>query len=324
MTDTATAAPGAGTSGADAGASAAQGQEQQAAKTTTTESAASGGTVLGGSGTADRKGGAGADAGAASGDWTASLPEDMRALVKAKGWKGMDDVLGSYANLERVLGGEKLVVPGKDAKPEDWEPVYDKLGRPKDPKDYKIERPKELPQDFPYNANIVESFRPVAHKLGLTNAQAQGLHDWVVAQNIQQHVEGTQERAKANEQNLAALKKEWGKDFDQKSALAARAVRAFGSDALSAWFDKTGLGDDANFIRLFSNIGSAMGESRIVTGQGGGKLLGGPAQAQAEIDRLTADKAFMADLTGDNGSVAKKMAQEKWDRLNSAAAGDGE
>lgn len=259
-----------------------------------------------------------------AGDWSASLPEDLRGLVKTKGWKGIDEALGSYANLERLVGGEKVVVPGADAKPEDWDAFFTKAGRPAKAEDYKIDRPKELPSGFPYNDQLAEAFKPVAHKLGLLPAQVQGLHQFLVEQNVGMFQAASEARTKAGEQGLAQLKQEWGKDFDQKGALAARAVKEFGGPDLAKWMDETGLGDNPNFIKLFANVGAALGESGLVGGGGGGGggATTSPAQAVAEIERLMADKSFQRDLTGDSGPAAKKAAQERWDRLNTTAAGE--
>src|SRR5262245_20618508 len=58
-------------------------------------------------------------------------------------------------------------------------PLFDRLGRPKDAKGYTFEDP----QDFEFSDSdreYRESFRPVAHRLGLTARQVRGLADWQV------------------------------------------------------------------------------------------------------------------------------------------------
>src|SRR5688500_19928828 len=81
---------------------------------------------------------AGADNGSSgAADWLAGLEADNRSLVEAKCWKGPQDAIKSYRELETRLG-QTLPVPGKDATPEEWTKHYDKLGRPPTTTDYAL------------------------------------------------------------------------------------------------------------------------------------------------------------------------------------------
>ena len=66
-------------------------------------------------------------------DWSASVSEDARKVVTAKGWKTPDDAVKSYAALESEFGkvqASALKVPGPDAKPEDVDALHMAIGRP--------------------------------------------------------------------------------------------------------------------------------------------------------------------------------------------------
>lgn len=292
----------------------------------TTTASTGGGTMLGGgqqSGTTTTATtSTGTDA--APPEWAKALPPEMQALVKSKGWTDPGDVLSGYANLEKLLGGSKVAVPGKDAKPEDWERFWDAAGRPKDANGYQIERPKDLPMGYVYNDAMVNEFKDIAHKAGYTPAQVQVGHDFLVAKGLEMFNAQAAQVAREREAGMAMLRKDWGPGFDQKASLALSAVEQFGGEPLKQWFNQTGLGDDAQFIRLFHAIGSALGESKFVAGDGSSAPPTGKAGAKAEIERLSADKNFFADLSGSNGPAAKKLAQEKWDGLNARAAGEEE
>ena len=56
-------------------------------------------------------------------DWQAGLEDDLAGLVQQKGWHSAKDVLASYRNLEKMLGGDRLALPRKDAGVEAWGPV---------------------------------------------------------------------------------------------------------------------------------------------------------------------------------------------------------
>ena len=46
-----------------------------------------------------------------------SISEDYKSLVETKGFKGVDDVLKSYQNLERMVGNS-IRLPNEDSSPE--------------------------------------------------------------------------------------------------------------------------------------------------------------------------------------------------------------
>ena len=53
----------------------------------------------------------------ASPSWTEGLAEDAQGYVENKGWKGADQMLDSYRNLEKAMGapGESVLTLPKDA-----------------------------------------------------------------------------------------------------------------------------------------------------------------------------------------------------------------
>uniref|UniRef100_UPI0019553C3F hypothetical protein n=1 Tax=Methylobacterium sp. B34 TaxID=95563 RepID=UPI0019553C3F len=126
-------------------------------------------------------GGAGGAPASSSGfDWTGALGDQAQTfqpLLQAKGWKSPVDALTAYQNLETHVG-RAIVPPGADAKPEDWAPVYDKLGRPQAPDGYTgVARPADLPADFLPDDDL-SGFRQAAHTAGLSDRQAQALFGW--------------------------------------------------------------------------------------------------------------------------------------------------
>lgn len=172
-------------------------------------------------------------------DWTTALSEDTRATVAAKGWKSPEDPIKSYNELFRAFSDTKaksLVPPGDDAKPEDWDAFYAKLGRPEKPDGYDFKLPEGLPETFPYDAKDAAEFKNWAHEEGLTPKQAQRLHDKFVSRQagtLQAHSEAS---AKAIEEAHGTLVKEWGDPSSDKykrnQELANRAIRQQGGSEL--------------------------------------------------------------------------------------------
>lgn len=246
--------------------------------------------------------------------WSAAFDEDAKAYVSNKGWKEPTDLLNSYRNLERFAGGAKdlLELPGPDADPAALEAFYNRLGRPEDPEKYGL----EVPQGG--DPELVNWFKSVAHKNGLTTKQAQTLFtEWNgMAGSLQEKLQAQQQQESA--QAINSLKSEWGQQFDSMIGMGKRAVAALGYDAgrLSAIEDKLGT---AEMLKLFATIGSKMGEDQFVEGGRDSSGFGvTPESARQQIGELKMDKEFMGQyLSGNRDAVAKMR------RLMEAAHGAG-
>lgn len=227
-------------------------------------------------------------------DWKGALGDShatYEPLIAGKGWKTPGDALAAYTNVEKMIGGEKIALPGKDAKPEDWNAVYAKLGRPEKPEGYEFKKPADFAE---YSDDMAQGFRAEAHKHGLSAKQAAALHDWWVGQT-QGLLKGNGEAqaaaaAKAAEDLSAEIAKAWGSDKATKLEAAKRAARHFGwSEAeLDALESKVG---GFKMLDGFARIGASIREDTIA-GKGG--TIQSPAEARAELQRLESDKDFRA------------------------------
>jgi hypothetical protein len=168
----------------------------------------------------------------ASGDWLAGLEGDNRSLVEAKGWRSVNDAIKSYREAETRLG-QTLSVPGKDATAEDWNKLYDKLGRPGKPTDYalKVDR-TNLPADLPYDETFSIEFRNWAHEQGLNNRQAQALHDKYVAKFADGFRHNARQLAAEQQTAHRDLTAKWGdpqsEGYKREVELMSRAARHLG------------------------------------------------------------------------------------------------
>lgn len=141
-------------------------------------------------------------------DWTSGLNEGNRKLVERTGWKSVDDAFTSYTNLETKLS-EAPRLPGKDAKPEDWQKVFDSV-RPEKPEGYELPLPSGLPENFAYDKTMADEFRTWAHESGLHPSQAAKLHDMYVQKSaaIMADVKASEDKAVGDAH--AAIVKAWG------------------------------------------------------------------------------------------------------------------
>lgn len=242
---------------------------------------------------AGETGGGGGQAAAGGGggfDWAATLGDggkDLLPVVQTKGWKGPADAIKSYTELEKTLGADRIVLPGKDAKPEDWDAVYAKLGRPAKPEEYGFKAPQGIPDGI-YDPKFAAWAQTAFHKAGLTPRQAAAVHDEFVRMSVEGHNARVGEIKSKGDAGEAELRKEWGGDYDKHVESGRRAAKALGVAAEDLDRIEGAIGMP-KLLKLFASIGGRMGEDTAVGAGGGG--LRDPASELADLNRRSAAEA---------------------------------
>lgn len=294
--------------------------------------------ATGGGAAADQANGAGGAAAAATAaggggapDWTAGLDDAGKQLLQVKGWKSPAEALRGYSELERVVGSDKIVLPGKDAKPEDWGPVYDKLGRPAAADKYEVKAPEGrdwTPEDKAFQAQIL----PGLHAAGVTQRQLEAiLPAWEkITGDQRQAFEGAPERVAAA--TTESLTKEWGGEAAYKTnvGLANGALRTvFGAEGVKAvtqlrLADGSFVLDQPLIVKAFAQLGKRMAEDGALEGgaEGGTAFAGG--DPKTELDKIYAEaKGNPKHPYVDPKHPEHKAMLDKVMRLTMATAGEG-
>jgi hypothetical protein len=213
--------------------------------------------------------------------WAAGLEPELRGLAEAKGWASPAEAMRSYQALERMLGADKLALPGKEAGPEAWEAVWRKLGRPAKPEGYQLAKPAGATE---YDEAVAQWARGAFHKAGLPQRMAAELHDGFFKQRAEARAAAAAAERRAEAELDAALTRDWGPTRDAKIAMARRAAQSFVEEPEAVPRLEQALGTAA-VLKMFAKIGEAMGEDRLLgSGGPGGRLA--PADAEAEIRRI--------------------------------------
>lgn len=280
-----------------------------------------GGGGGGGAGDAGAGGGGSGDAGgqqSAAGGWFDKLSPEDKQWAESKGWKADTDtaiIADSYKNLEKLFGADKagrtLVLP-KDAEDKAaLDAIYDKLGRPKDAKEYEIEVPEGVDPTF------AETTKTWFHQAGLTKAQAKAITENYKAVEL----DALQKRQEAHATEVEGLQKEWGADFDKKTEVAKAAVKAAGltDDHVKALEFALGPASATKLMEFFGRnyveAGPPGGEQRSSPGFGALN----PVQAKGKMDQLYSDPAFMSRY-GSNDPKVRAGAMAEMDALAKLAA----
>lgn len=241
-------------------------------------------------------------------DWTSNLNDDLKGYVTTKGFKDPGAVVDSYRNLEKLHGvpPERLMKIPEKLEGDDAKSVFQRLGMPKEAKDYNVQIPKEMGDE-----KLGDWIREVAFKNNFTNRQAEGLvKEW------------TERMTKAQEEAVSktkiaqdSLQKEWGPAFEQNKNLADQGARAIGMNQDQVQALGSALGPDGA-MKLLHKIATATGEASFISGQNPGSTTNTPDGAKAKIEALIKDASFNSRLkSGDND------AKREWDRLHVEWAG---
>jgi len=229
--------------------------------------------------------------------WTAGLAEDAQGYVENKGWKGADQMLDSYRNLEKAMGapGDQVLHLPKNAEDaEAWGKVYSKLGRPEDAAGYELNGP-EVPEG---SLDLTPDLASWAHEAGLSKTQAQSIYEKYngrMEQAVQEHENQRMEQASAEE---AALRKDWGGAWEENIAAGSRFRQKFGINDATMNKLENALGV-RGVLELAAEIGRGLGEHQgMPSGEdsGAGSQFGmTPAAAKAKIADLFLDDKFKSD-----------------------------
>ena len=230
-------------------------------------------------------------------------------------------------NLEKFVGADKsgrgVIAPKPDAKPEEWQEFYRKVGGVPEKSDgYKLPADLDpaIAESFASDP-MVASFREFAHKSGMPPVFFESAMKWYVNEQTGGMEKTMKEFEQASERDMADLKSEWqGVEFDKNTELGRRAARQFMPHENDADLEvnlqriEGALGTKAT-LKLWAAIGAAMGEHGFESGEGNGGNGRLTAEgARVRIDALKKDIGFQAKFAAGDSD-----ARSEWDRLHAVA-----
>ena len=239
-------------------------------------------------------------------EWAKDVPAEHHALLKAKNYKSPADVIVAYANAQKALSGDKIPLP-KDGV---WDAdARKKLGIPDKAEDYAtaIKKP-ELPEGMKWDEGFEKAALPVAHQLGLTPKQLEGLMTFYGAHQAQAFKDAQAGLVTAAEETASILRDEFGPQFEARLTQAKRVVQQLGGPEVVEALNRTGAGNDPHMVKLFAKIGAMMGEDQLKSGASG-QFGMGTEEAKAEIRKLQNHPAYMDKYHPEHGDIITKLGE---------------
>jgi hypothetical protein len=219
--------------------------------------------------------------------WKEAISEEYRSNPNIEKFTELDALAKSYINAVSMIGTDKIPLPGKTSTDEQWNEVYNKLGRPESADKYTLELKTDV---APVDENVIKGFAQNAHKLGLNNKQAQGILEF-----YKQTLEGSAKEMSVNMESAQAeatnmLRSEWGKTYDENLRKASSVAQTYLEPELldTQLRDGSRLGDNPKIIKAFANIANLLSEDKIIGTEADNVLQG--REIEKEIEELTSDK----------------------------------
>lgn len=207
-----------------------------------------------------------------------------------------EEMAKGYIGLEANVGKKGLVIPGEKATPKEIRDAFTVLGCPPDAKSYKV-NDFTPPGGVQLDDEFISGMQEDCWEVGIAQQQWDRLFKKFVGRQEAAASKITSEHQAAVKAATDELAKEWGSARPEKMKAVHGAITSiWGKDAntMLQTPSPTGgvLGNDPAFLRLMAQIGELTMEHGLQ--QGAQRRVGLTAsEAQAELDRLKADPAFM-------------------------------
>lgn len=194
-------------------------------------------------------------------NWKDAISEEYRNEPALNVVPDIPTLVKNYIHAQKSIGKQGVPLPDKHSTDDDKRAFFQKLGLPESPDKYELSTPKEPS----FEDGFLSQFKEAAYKANILPDQANKLLEWYNSANSQSIEQAIVQEKTRQQEELKALRQEWGSDYDTKTKLARAVLRTAGADeSVFKWLEETGLDNSAMMIKLMSQIGDLMKEDGVI------------------------------------------------------------
>lgn len=223
--------------------------------------------------------------------WKEMLGTDLRNSPLAQKFddspEGLNKFAESHANLEKLLGHEKVPIPKGDDDVEGWNRFSKALGIPDKAEGYGLPD-AQLPEGVGELGFDKNKFAELAHSHKLTPAQAKGLWESYTKMTSESYAKVMRDQESQMDNVINQLRGEWGDAYDTNVELGQMVINKFADNPEMNDYVTAALSKDPQGIKFLAKLGDQFAENQIGEFQMK-KFSLGPEQAIEEIDKITRD-----------------------------------
>ena len=229
---------------------------------------------------------------------------------------GLNKALESHANLEKLLGHEKVPIPKDINDVEGWNRYSKAMGIPDKAQGYGLPDAK-LPDSMKGITLDKNQFAEVMHSHKVHPSAVKGIWNEYQRINIEQYNKAMEAHNKQLSETVTRLKGEWGDAYQTNVELGQTVINKFSDDpAMNDYLTAT-LTQDPRGIKFLAKIGDQFAEAKLGEFQTK-KFSLDPEEAQAEVDKMTRD--LNGPYMNTKGKFTTQEHQAAMDRVNSLIA----
>ncbi len=193
--------------------------------------------------------------------WRNSLPEDIRSEVCLGTVSDVESMAKQFVHAQRMIGKDKISLPNENSTESEWEAFHVAGGRPTTAADYNIVKPKDYPDEL-FSEELAGKFQELAFKAGLSKKQVDTILEFNLSSTLAAFTDQQNAQELAMKETVEGLHADWGKGYEQRIHFGDIAItQAVGdSEEFRARLTEK-FGNDPDFIRFASNLGSKFAES---------------------------------------------------------------
>lgn len=214
--------------------------------------------------------------------WLKGIPKELAEDPSMKAIKDIPSLVKSHVHAQKMIGRDKVVIPGKEATEDDFKEFFQKVGLPENADKYEIGTGDrdDIDQDF------LKDFKEAAYNANILPKQAEKLFNWY-NEKMDTMIKSSQEQQENNfKEEIENLRKEWGEGFDKNVSVAKRAVKHFADEDVMKYLEESGLGNDTKLIKLFNKIGESMMSEDTFKAEATGDFGKTPDEARQEANEI--------------------------------------
>lgn len=245
--------------------------------------------------------------------WKDSLPDDLKGAASLGTINSIEDLAKSYVNAQSTIG--KRIENMTD---EERLKYFPPQGRPETIDGYEL----SIPEGLEVKQELQDWFKQKSHDLNLPAEAATTLFKDYLEMTSETVREQSQLAEIKAQENVAELKRDFGPAYDERVAMANRALTQFGGDAAIEAIQQAGLQSNPAIVKMLAEAGKSLSEGKLVDSGNKGKFGVTSAEAGAKIAELRQDRDFMKAYTSpmDPGHGAAKQRMSDLYKIKSNSA----
>lgn len=215
-----------------------------------------------------------------------SLPEEYREEPSLQSYKDVGGLIKSHLELNKMMGRPRVDLPQDSWGDEDYDKFYNKLGRPEKPEGYTSEL--QMPEGVELNEDESKWASELLHKHGVSRKAGQEVIKAYVERQVEQNQAAETAQQQTAAETEAALKAEWGGDYEANMELVKGVAAKFGDDEFSELLQNPAIGNNPALIKFIANVGDEFRED-VASGTPGAPAVSQKSRARMELDQMKSD-----------------------------------